>query len=73
MRAICAVLPANLAYGEHGMMAAIGGRSERPERLQRDDMIAEAIANGRQATLGVLMARYGSPRGFTAGLSFRLE
>jgi hypothetical protein len=31
---------------------------ERILGTQRYDIIAEAIANGRQATLGVLMARY---------------
>ena len=32
--------------------------SEIPARLRRDDMIADAFANGRQATLGVLMAQF---------------
>jgi len=40
------------------ILLSLPSPSEIPARLQRDDMIAEAIANGRQATLGVLMARY---------------
>jgi hypothetical protein len=44
------------------ILLSLPSPSELPKRLQRDDMIAEAIANGRQATLGVTMARYDAKR-----------
>ena len=44
------------------ILLSLFSSSEVPKRLQRDDMIAEAIANGRQATLAVLMARYDAKR-----------
>jgi hypothetical protein len=44
------------------ILLSLPSPSEVPKRLQRDDMIAEAIANGRQATLGVVMARYDAKR-----------
>jgi hypothetical protein len=44
------------------ILLSLPSPSEVPKRLQRDDMIAEAIANGSQATLAVLMARYDAKR-----------
>lgn len=41
-----------------GADSAASSPSEKPSRLQRDEMIAEAIANGKQPQLGILMAQY---------------
>ena len=44
------------------ILLSLPSPSEIPVRLQRDDMIAEAFANGKQATLGLLMAQYDAKR-----------
>jgi len=44
------------------ILLSLPSPSEIPVRLQRDDMITEAIANGKQATLGVLIAQYDAKR-----------
>ena len=40
------------------MLLSLPSPSELPARLHREDMIANAIANGHQATIGVLMAQF---------------
>jgi hypothetical protein len=56
------------------ILLSLPSPSEIPARLQRDDMIAEAIANGKQATLGVLMARYDAKqRGNCEPVSYRVR
>ncbi len=40
------------------ILLSLPGPSEKPPRLQRDGTIAEAIANGKQPQLGILMAQY---------------
>jgi hypothetical protein len=40
------------------ILLSLPSPSEKPSRLQRDETIAEAIANGKQPQIGVLMAQY---------------
>ena len=44
------------------ILLSLPSPSEKPARLQRDDMIADAIRNGHQATLGVVIAQYDAQR-----------